>query len=291
MADLREVVTSLGHTDVRTVLQSGNVVFTAGRAVDADAAAALEQALLAATGVQASVPPRAGRRPCGHRGREPVADITTDASRGFVTFLSRPLDRGWCQVPDEDVSAPEVLVVAERAIYQWCPGRRARHEGAASVVEAAGPGRSPRANWRTVQRLVELCDRRVTTGCRFQPHGDRRAEALAHRRRCCRAGAARQGPLKKMTSSNTCAPGRSATARAASLTRAAARPSSAAAPRPAARSTRSGSPGPASGSSRCGTPSPPSPGGSGPGPPAGPGWRRRPACRPRRAARGRRCRR
>ena len=28
MADLREVVTSLGHTDVMTYIQSGNVLFT-----------------------------------------------------------------------------------------------------------------------------------------------------------------------------------------------------------------------------------------------------------------------
>ena len=103
MADLREVVTSLGHTDVRTVLQSGNVVFTAGRAgrtaVDGGAAAALEQALLDATGVQASVLLVPADDLAAIAAANPLRDITTDASRGFVTFLSRPLEPALVPAP------------------------------------------------------------------------------------------------------------------------------------------------------------------------------------------------
>ncbi len=164
MADLREVVTSLGHTDVRTVLQSGNVVFTAGRAVDgggataADggAAAALEQALLDATGVQASVLLVPADDLAAIAAANPLRDITTDASRGFVTFLSRPLEPALVSAPDEVLLAPEVLVVAERAVYQWCP------DGVlATKVPPAWWRRLDQVvttrNWRTVQRLVELC--------------------------------------------------------------------------------------------------------------------------------------
>src|SRR6516225_3283892 len=60
MAELREVVTSLGHADVMTYIQSGNVLFTpppaggstAGGA-DAALAAELEQAIAADMGVRA----------------------------------------------------------------------------------------------------------------------------------------------------------------------------------------------------------------------------------------------
>ena len=156
MADLREVVTSLGHTDVRTVLQSGNVVFTAGRAVDGRAAAALEQALLDATGVQASVLLVPADDLAAIAAANPLRDITTDASRGFVTFLSRPLEPALVPAPDVDVLAPEVLVVAERAVYQWCP------DGALATKVPPAWWRQldqvvTTRNWRTVQRLVELC--------------------------------------------------------------------------------------------------------------------------------------
>ena len=47
MAELRELVTSLGHTDVLTYIQSGNVLFTA-RLTGGGAAAGLDTAALAA---------------------------------------------------------------------------------------------------------------------------------------------------------------------------------------------------------------------------------------------------
>jgi hypothetical protein len=61
MAELREVVASLGHADVMTYIQSGNVLFTArpagartaGRTGTGQLAAALEQAIAASTGVRA----------------------------------------------------------------------------------------------------------------------------------------------------------------------------------------------------------------------------------------------
>jgi len=43
MANLREVVTSLGHTEVTTYVQSGNVVFTSPDADTGALVAALEQ--------------------------------------------------------------------------------------------------------------------------------------------------------------------------------------------------------------------------------------------------------
>ena len=58
MADLREVVASLGHTDVSTYIQSGNVLFTArnGGAQDATALATdLERAIREAFGLKLRV--------------------------------------------------------------------------------------------------------------------------------------------------------------------------------------------------------------------------------------------
>ena len=45
MTDLRAVVISLGHTDVATYIQSGNVVFSSGEPDTAAIAAALERAI------------------------------------------------------------------------------------------------------------------------------------------------------------------------------------------------------------------------------------------------------
>ncbi len=55
MADLREVVSSLGHAGVATYIQSGNVLFSSDQADTARLAADLEQAIAGRLGVQPGV--------------------------------------------------------------------------------------------------------------------------------------------------------------------------------------------------------------------------------------------
>ena len=55
MAELREVVTSLGYTGVTTYIQSGNVLFTTSEPDTATLASALEGAIAGAFGVTTSV--------------------------------------------------------------------------------------------------------------------------------------------------------------------------------------------------------------------------------------------
>lgn len=55
MAELRKIMTELGHADVLTYIQSGNVLFSTQRKDTAALAAAVEQAIAAALGLQVSV--------------------------------------------------------------------------------------------------------------------------------------------------------------------------------------------------------------------------------------------
>ena len=55
MAELREVVTSLGHAGVTTYIQSGNVLFTTAGDDTGELAAALEAAITGAFGLKSSV--------------------------------------------------------------------------------------------------------------------------------------------------------------------------------------------------------------------------------------------
>ena len=55
MADLRDIMTSLGHTDVATYIQSGNVVFSTDREDTATVAADIEKAIEDRLGVRSPV--------------------------------------------------------------------------------------------------------------------------------------------------------------------------------------------------------------------------------------------
>ena len=117
MADLREVFTSLGYGDVRTVLQSGNVVFTASRAPGVGAVTAIEQALQASTGVQASVLLLAAADVAAIAAAHPVRAISTHPPRAVVTFLAGL--RRIVSWHDDWVAASEARARAEAEISQY----------------------------------------------------------------------------------------------------------------------------------------------------------------------------
>src|SRR5208337_3292098 len=55
MEALRSLVANLGYGDVRTLLNSGNIVFTSSKGAPRDAAARIEKALTTETGISARV--------------------------------------------------------------------------------------------------------------------------------------------------------------------------------------------------------------------------------------------
>ncbi len=119
MAQLASVFESLGFSDVNTVLRSGNVVFGSSGPLTVDAAARIEAAVLASTGVQSSVLTLESAVFCGVLDANPLVDIATDGSMSFVTFVtSMPSS---LTLPDAASLAPEVLAVGPAAVYQWMP--------------------------------------------------------------------------------------------------------------------------------------------------------------------------
>ncbi len=114
MPQLADAFRSLALENVRTVLRSGNVVFdgeaSAGRIADA---------VESATGVRAEVLVLAASEFRGIAEADPLVEVATDGSKSFITFLWVP-QKGLV-APDAASLAPERIVVAERAVYQWMP--------------------------------------------------------------------------------------------------------------------------------------------------------------------------
>ena len=124
MADLRAAVESIGATNVRTLLNSGNVIFElakAGKTLDAR----IHDAVVAKTGVSASVITMTARELAVALDGNPIADLATDPSRFLVAVLHRDVDRARLgELLDTDWS-PDVLrsLVSSvpKVLYLWCP--------------------------------------------------------------------------------------------------------------------------------------------------------------------------
>src|SRR5436190_7614221 len=81
MADLRALIEGLGYGDVRTLLNSGNVVFTAPRAAPDNAAARIEKALATDLGVSARVTVLTAQELAEAVAANPLLEVADDFSR------------------------------------------------------------------------------------------------------------------------------------------------------------------------------------------------------------------
>lgn len=148
MADLRDVFTEFGYEDVKTLLNSGNVVFTASRK---PSTAKIEQAVLDATGVASRVTVITGDD-LGAAVRDCPLTVDDDKRFGLAVFAStadaqrlRPLaDRDW---------SPEALAVGERVAYISCPEGFRASAVSDAIAEQVGDRVTTR-NWATVQKIL-----------------------------------------------------------------------------------------------------------------------------------------
>ena len=173
MAELREVVASLGHTDVMTYIQSGNVLFTPRLAgsrtanrTDAALAAELEAAIAGGTGVRARAVVLSGEELAGCVRDNPYPD-EADPKLLHAVFLPEVPGPGlaaWVADAERQVQAKgsrDQARVVGRTVYLHTPDGYPGSELRRVLARTGGPTSAPVAgtarNWATVSRLVDLC--------------------------------------------------------------------------------------------------------------------------------------
>jgi uncharacterized protein (DUF1697 family) len=171
MAELRDVVASLGHGEVATYIQSGNVVFTPGQADNAALAAEMEQAIATELGVNARVVVLS---------RGELAQVAADNPYPgepnpkfvHVIFLPGPPDAelaerhaGWLAANQQqaaDKGGRDEVQLVGRAVFLHTPDGYGTSELAKLLGKSGGPLSVAMAgtarNWSTVTKLLALCD-------------------------------------------------------------------------------------------------------------------------------------
>jgi uncharacterized protein (DUF1697 family) len=162
MADLREVVSSLGHTDVATYIQSGNVVFTAADAPSL--AADLERAIRDSLGGSPSVVVLT---------RDELAQVVRDnpypdepnPRAVHAVFLTAPPTPATAdalanaQKRVGDAGRGDAAQLIGRTIYLHTPDGFGRSKLAGLIVQSGKPEMTGTArNWATVTKLLALLD-------------------------------------------------------------------------------------------------------------------------------------
>lgn len=155
MADLRALLTGAGYGDVRTLLQSGNVVLDSDTPPDR-LGSELERHIAAGLGVEVDVIVRTRDELADVVARDPLGAVATDPSRYHVSFLSaEPHPDVVRELSAADV-APEQFVFSGREIYVWRPNGMQRSPSAQLLADRRLGVTATVRNWNTVTRLLAL---------------------------------------------------------------------------------------------------------------------------------------
>jgi uncharacterized protein (DUF1697 family) len=157
-AELRQVVESLGHTSVRTYLNSGNAVFSAPDRDEGALAGQLEEALVAHFGFTVPCLVRSGAYLRRVVADNPYPEAAAEGRTLHVTFLSGPPLPERFATLDAAAFLPERFHLGDRVLYLHLPDGIGRSKLAQAISRPALlKGVTPTTrNWNTVQALAEL---------------------------------------------------------------------------------------------------------------------------------------
>ena len=154
MADLRRVVGALPAHDVRTYVQSGNVVFASSTRTEAKVVDALTASLIETFGFEIGVVVRSAAALDAAVAANPLA-AGRDPARLAVTFLSAPPAAGTVGDGIQTIDGEEFALVG-REIYLHAPNGLGRSKLTPVLSERRLGVRATTRNWRTTTTLAAM---------------------------------------------------------------------------------------------------------------------------------------
>ncbi|MGP3951902.1 DUF1697 domain-containing protein [Streptomyces sp. 7N604] len=158
MAALRELLGGLGYGDVRTLLQSGNAVFSRDEQDPGGVAAELERALADRFGFEVACVVLSAAELRAVVERNPFPPSSFEPAKFLVTFLSGPVDPGRLSGIDPEAYLPDEFRLGEREIFLHCPNGIGRSKLAEVLANAKLGVTATARNWNTVTKLLAMTD-------------------------------------------------------------------------------------------------------------------------------------
>jgi uncharacterized protein (DUF1697 family) len=157
MPELRTALEHAGFDDVRTYLQSGNVVLSSsGKA--ADVARKVQRVIVEEFGLDIAVVTRTRAQLAKVVEHNPLGKVAKSPKRYQVSFLDAKPSREVVRRIEETAAPGERVVVAGREIYAWHPDTIARSKLWALLAGQSLGVTATARNWTTVEKLLELAD-------------------------------------------------------------------------------------------------------------------------------------
>ena len=156
MDDLRRLFADLGHADVTTYIQSGNVIFRSPVDDSSRLAAEIEERIAQDLSVAVTVLLRTRDDLARIVASNPFVGRRIEPAKLHLTFLADAPDRDRAARLDRPADAPDELSLVGREVYLYCPNGYGRTKlNNAHVERRLGVAATTR-NWNTFTRLLDL---------------------------------------------------------------------------------------------------------------------------------------
>jgi uncharacterized protein (DUF1697 family) len=155
MPALREALSGAGFRDVRTYVQSGNVVLRADEPPDA-VAEDVKGLVAKEFGLDIEVIVRTRDELAEVAGRDPLNDVVTNPKRYLVSFLSAEPEGAAVERIQAAAVGDERLVLIGRELYAWLPEGVGRSKLWAGLASGRLGVAATARNWATVTELLAI---------------------------------------------------------------------------------------------------------------------------------------
>lgn len=158
MADLKELFTGLGFTEISTYIQSGNVLFSSAKAEDTMALGdKLEQAIAKTFGFDVPVIVRTVEELQQAVAANPFyASPDADIERLHLTFLKTTPEADKLDAINEINHSPDKFAIIGNHAFVYCSGRYSESKLTNAFFEKKLKVPATTRNWKTVLKLMDL---------------------------------------------------------------------------------------------------------------------------------------
>jgi uncharacterized protein (DUF1697 family) len=154
MADLRMILAKLGCTEVQTLLNSGNAVFTAAEPTG-ELAERIRKAVLDKTGVDALVIVKSAKDMAGIIAGNELRKVATDPSRLLVALLNDNKALKSVEALSGAAWGGERVHVGKHAAYLWCADGILESKALDALLRGL-KGAGTTRNWATLNKIHAL---------------------------------------------------------------------------------------------------------------------------------------
>jgi uncharacterized protein (DUF1697 family) len=158
MAELRALTESLGYTGVKTLLNSGNLIFSGPRGRAQQAAQAIEAALPGAFGFESKLTVLDATQWRELLADNPLLEHVSDPSRLLVAIWRRPEGRrAFERFATAQDWAPDQVAIGRHGGYLWC-AKGILASRAADAMDKALRDECTTRNWATALKIRSLLE-------------------------------------------------------------------------------------------------------------------------------------